>query len=125
MIAIMLGMGVDTGRSRSTAFDYAFVFGSYGDWNRYRGKRLSCIGMEMVKTNDIQAVASDFASATSLLISSTFGLPVSTTHDQNNRPAWSRHCHQSAGSQMVESSGNYLCLGTYFSGLRIIRVFYG
>jgi PiT family inorganic phosphate transporter len=82
MIAIMLGMGVDTSVGAEVPLLIMLlcsVLMAIG--TGIGGKKIiKAVGMEMVKTNDIQAVASDFASATSLLISSTFGLPVSTTH---------------------------------------------
>ena len=82
MIAIMLGMGVDTSVGAEVPLLIMLICSVLMAIGTAIGgkKIIKAVGMEMVKTNDIQAVSSDFASATSLLISSTFGLPVSTTH---------------------------------------------
>lgn len=44
------------------------------------GRIIRAVGMKMLKLERFQGVASDVASAVSLLICSVFGLPVSTTH---------------------------------------------
>ncbi len=57
----------------------------HGRWDKRRWRKIiKSVGMDMVKLEKFQGFSADLAGAVCLLLSSVFGIPVSTTHTKTS-----------------------------------------
>ena len=87
MLAIMMtaGMGMDLSGVAMPMWLMIFCAFNMGLGTAVGGERIiKSVGMDMVKLEKYQGFAADVSAAVCLLISSLFGIPVSTTHTKTS-----------------------------------------
>ena len=82
LMAVMLANGQTTGETVEMPVWLMLLYSAVmGLGTSLGGKKIiQSVGMDMVKLEKYQGFSADIASAISLFLSSTFGIPVSTTH---------------------------------------------
>ena len=82
LMAVMLANGQTTGETVEMPVWLMLLYSAVMGLGMSLGgkKIIKSVGMDMVKLEKYQGFSADIASAISLFLSSTFGIPVSTTH---------------------------------------------
>lgn len=95
------------------------MFGCYGVGTSVGGKKIiKSVGMDMVRLEKYQGFSADIASALCLLLSSLFGIPVSTTHTKTTAIMGVGAVKRMSAVNFNGCEGNGAHLGTDVSGLR-------
>ena len=81
-------------------------------------KIIKSVGMDMVKLEKFQGFSADLAGAVCLLLSSVFGIPVSTTHTKDKRDYGRWRCEETVSYQLWRCKGYDADLDLYIPGLR-------
>ena len=88
-------------------------------------KIIKSVGMDMVKLEKYQGFSADIAASACLLLSSLFGIPVSTTHVKTTAIMGVGAVKTPVRSQSFRRKGDGAYVDTYLPRLRIDRVHNG
>lgn len=98
----------------------------YGSGYYVRGKKIiKSVGMDMVKLEKYQGFSADIAGSLCLLLSSVFGIPMSTTHGKNHCHHGGWRCQEVIRHQFKCGEGDGSDLAFDFSRLWTDKFYYG